>query len=77
MTNPFDDEEGEFVVLVNEERQHSLWPAHLDVPPGWSTTGPRGQREVCMQWIDNNWTDLRPASLIREMEADEQREQTS
>ncbi len=34
MTNPFDDEDGEFLVLVNDEGQHSLWPAQLAVPAG-------------------------------------------
>jgi len=26
MTNPFETEDGEFCVLVNDEGQHSLWP---------------------------------------------------
>ncbi|MFE7595491.1 MbtH family NRPS accessory protein, partial [Kitasatospora sp. NPDC057512] len=26
MTNPFDDQDGTFLVLVNDENQHSLWP---------------------------------------------------
>lgn len=73
MTNPFDDETGEFLVLVNHERQYSLWPAHLDVPAGWSVTGPRGRRQACLDWIDANWTDMRPASLVREMDAHDRR----
>ena len=73
MTNPFDDEDGEFLVLVNHEGQHSLWPAHLDVPEGWSSTGPRGARQTCLDWIDANWTDMRPLSLQREMEEHERR----
>jgi len=77
MTNPFDNEENEFLVLVNAERQYSLWPAHLEIPPGWSTTGPRGQRQVCIEWIDTHWTDMRPASLVREMEAHEARNEPS
>ncbi|MFD0480336.1 MbtH family NRPS accessory protein [Nonomuraea thailandensis] len=40
--NPFDDEDGTFLVLVNEERQHSLWPEHIEMPPAGS--GTRGQR---------------------------------
>lgn len=73
VTNPFDDEESEFLVLINHEAQYSLWPAHLDIPPGWSATGPRGRRQVCIEWIDANWTDMRPASLVREMEAHKDR----
>ena len=34
-TNPFDDEDGAFFVLVNDEEQHSLWPSFADVPAGW------------------------------------------
>ena len=34
-TNPFDDETATFVVLVNDEDQHSLWPAFADLPAGW------------------------------------------
>ena len=41
MTNPFDDEEAEFLVLVNDEGQHSLWPVQFDIPEGWNQTGPR------------------------------------
>jgi MbtH protein len=70
MTNPFEDEEAEYLVLVNEEGQYSLWPAVLDIPLGWTATGPRGLRKVCLAWIDENWTDMRPLSLVRQMEED-------
>jgi hypothetical protein len=29
--NPFDDDNGSFFVLVNDEEQHSLWPLFADV----------------------------------------------
>ena len=34
-TNPFDDGRGTFFVLVNDEEQHSLWPAFVEIPAGW------------------------------------------
>jgi MbtH protein len=68
MTNPFEDEEGEYLVLVNEEGQYSLWPAFLDIPLGWTATGPRGERKTRLAWIGENWTDMRPLSLVRQME---------
>jgi len=71
MTNPFENDEGEFLVLVNDEGQYSLWPSSIDVPAGWRATGPRGTREECLAWIDANWTDMRPLSLVRQMEEDE------
>lgn len=68
MTNPFDDPEGRFLVLVNNEGQHSLWPAFADVPEGWETAHPEDTREACLAYIEKNWTDMRPLSLVRAME---------
>lgn len=70
MANPFDDESGTFVVLVNDEGQYSLWPAHIDIPGGWRTDGPERSHQECLDAIEKAWTDMRPASLVREMEAD-------
>lgn len=61
--NPFDKEETKFFVLVNEEQQYSLWPDHLAIPDGWNKTGPHGDKQTCMAWVDETWTDMRPASL--------------
>jgi len=65
MPSPFDDKNGEFMVLVNEEGQHSLWPAFRQPPEGWSAVGPRGARQLCIDWIELHWTDIRPASIQR------------
>lgn len=70
MVNPFDDESGRFVTLVNGEEQYSLWPAHIDIPGGWRVGGPEGSRQECLDAIEATWTDMRPASLVRLMEAD-------
>ena len=64
MTNPFDDEHGHFLVLINDEGQYSLWPSFREAPAGWTTVGPSGERSVCLEWIDRTWTDMRPRSLI-------------
>lgn len=71
MTNPFEDDDADYLVLVNDEGQHSLWPAFRAIPAGWRTTGPSGKRKLCLDWIDEHWTDMRPASLVRAMEADQ------
>jgi uncharacterized protein YbdZ (MbtH family) len=63
MTNPFEDENAEYLVLINDEQQYSLWPAFRDIPAGWRATGPKGKRRECLDWIDKNWTDMRPKSL--------------
>ncbi len=70
-TNPFDDENGIFYVLINDEDQHSLWPTFADVPPGWTIVhGPQNRRS-CLDYIEEHWTDMRPKSLIEQMERDE------
>ncbi|RSS83655.1 MbtH family protein [Streptomyces sp. WAC06614] len=61
--NPFDDLDGTFLVLTNDEDQHSLWPAHIAVPAGWREAHPRADRATCLAWIETSWTDLRPRSL--------------
>ena len=67
-TNPFDDENATFIVLVNQENQHSLWPAHIVVPQGWSVVHESDTRHGCLAYIEANWTDIRPASLIEQAE---------
>jgi uncharacterized protein YbdZ (MbtH family) len=68
MTNPFEDQDGEYLVLVNDEDQHSLWPAFREIPAGWRAVGPRGKRQECLDWIEANWTDMRPRSLVVAMD---------
>jgi MbtH protein len=66
--NAFDDE-GTFVVLVNHEEQYSLWPVDKEIPKGWSATGQQGTKKECMAYVDEVWTDMRPLSLRRAMQA--------
>ena len=69
MTNPFDDQDGTFLVLVNDENQHSLWPEFAAVPDGWRTVHGPDSRTACLDFVEREWTDLRPASLIKAMGA--------
>ncbi|MET9535458.1 MULTISPECIES: MbtH family NRPS accessory protein [unclassified Streptomyces] len=66
--NPFDDPDGEFLVLVNDEGQHSLWPASFDEPDGWRVGHPRDSRSGALAYIEENWTDMRPKSLVEAMD---------
>lgn len=66
--NMLDDPDGVFVVLVNDEDQHSLWPATMAVPAGWNPAhGPAGRQE-CLDYVEANWTDIRPRSARRATE---------
>jgi uncharacterized protein YbdZ (MbtH family) len=62
-TNPFDDDNGTFFVLVNDEEQHSLWPAFSDVPPAWRVVFGEATRAACLDYVEQNWPDIRPKSL--------------
>jgi uncharacterized protein YbdZ (MbtH family) len=61
--NPFDDDSGSFLVLVNDEEQHSLWPSFADVPAGWRVVYGEADRAACLDYIEENWPDIRPKSL--------------
>jgi uncharacterized protein YbdZ (MbtH family) len=67
--NPFEDEDANFSALVNDEGQYSLWPEFIEVPAGWSVVS-KGKHSECLRWIEDHWTDMRPLSLVREMEKD-------
>jgi MbtH protein len=69
-TNPFDDETGRFFVLVNDEEQLSLWPTFAEIPDGWGVVFGEDSRAACVEYVDKNWTDMRPKSLRDAMVAD-------
>jgi MbtH protein len=52
-----------FEVVLNEEEQYSIFPADLEIPAGWTAAGFSGPREVCLDYIDEIWTDMRPKSV--------------
>jgi MbtH protein len=66
-TNPFDDPDGRFIVLVNDEGQHSLWPVRTRCPDGWQQVREEGSKQECIEFIEANWTDMRPRSVIAAM----------
>jgi uncharacterized protein YbdZ (MbtH family) len=70
-SNPFDDADGRFYVLVNDEEQHSLWPAFAEVPAGWRIAFGAEGRQQCLDHVERNWTDMRPRSLRDAMAADQ------
>jgi uncharacterized protein YbdZ (MbtH family) len=67
MSNPFDDDSGNFFVLVNDEGQHSLWPTFADVPAGWTIAHGEANRAGCVAYIEEHWTDMRPRGLVEGM----------
>ncbi|PVX28889.1 MbtH family protein [Sphingomonas pokkalii] len=58
-----------FMVVKNDEEQYSIWPSARELPPGWREAGFSGEKPACLQWIEQVWTDMRPLSLRKAMEA--------
>jgi MbtH protein len=69
-TNPFEDPDAKYFVLINDEGQHSLWPVFAEVPAGWEVIFGEDGRQECLDFIEKNWTDMRPKSLIKAMAED-------
>ena len=61
-----------YKVVLNHEEQHSIWPVNRDNPLGWKDAGRTGSKDECLGWIKEVWTDMRPLSLRKRMEAQRQ-----
>jgi len=57
-----------YKVVVNDEEQYSIWPADRENALGWTDAGKEGNKEECLNYIREVWTDMRPLSLRRKME---------
>lgn len=70
------DDKTIYQVVMNDEEQYSIWPAHRELPLGWHAVGFQGTKAECLKYIEEVWTDMRPLSLrkkMEEMEAEERR----
>ena len=58
-----------YKVVVNHEEQYSIWPADRSNPLGWTDAGKSGSKQECLDYVKEVWTDMRPLSLRRRMDA--------
>jgi MbtH protein len=63
------DDNRMYKVVVNHEEQYSIWFAEREAPLGWREVGKMGQKNECLDYINEVWTDMRPLSLRQRMEA--------
>lgn len=61
---------GRHQVVVNDEEQYSLLPLGQRPPDGWRATGFTGERQECLDHIEEIWTDMRPRSVRLRQDAD-------
>jgi MbtH protein len=52
-------------IVINHEEQYSIWPTNQKLPSGWRTVGRKGNKEACLKYIEEVWTDMRPSELLR------------
>jgi len=52
MSNPFDNDDGMFLVLINAADQLSLWPSFVEVPSGWTVQYGPDHRQGCLARIN-------------------------
>ncbi|MGE5131541.1 MAG: amino acid adenylation domain-containing protein [Gemmatimonadota bacterium] len=54
-----------WLIAVNDEEQHALWPAALTLPPGWRRSSAVTSRQACLAGVAAAWRDIAPASVRR------------
>ncbi|BBC97483.1 MbtH family protein [Streptomyces griseofuscus] len=64
MSNPFEKEDGKYVVLRNEAGQHSMWPNFIEVPAGWTVVHGEDTRQSCLDYVERSWTDMKPLAPV-------------
>jgi uncharacterized protein YbdZ (MbtH family) len=51
------------------EEQHSVWPTFAGVPAGWRVVYGDADRAACLDYIEQNWTDILPKGLRERLAA--------
>ena len=57
-----------YLVLINHEEQHSVWPSYKPIPDGWKQVFGEDIKERCLEYVEEHWTDMRPLSLRKQIE---------
>ena len=60
-----------YKVVVNHEEQYSIWPLERENALGWRDAGFTGSKTECLAHIKEVWTDMRPLSLRKQMEGNQ------
>lgn len=64
-----DTDDGQiYAVVINAEKQYSMWPVDREIPSGWESVGRTGTKQECLDYIESVWTDMRPESLRKKRE---------
>jgi MbtH protein len=62
------DSTPDFIVLINDEEQYSLWSSSIPVPDGWRVVHGPAAKQACLDYVDEVWKDLTPRSVRLRLE---------
>ncbi|BAY81632.1 putative MbtH-like protein [Calothrix parasitica NIES-267] len=62
-------EDTTYTVVISEEEEYSIWFEYREIPHGWRSGGKTGTKQECLEYIKEVWTDMRPLSLRKKMDA--------
>lgn len=68
MAHDSEEDKTVYQVVVNHEEQYSLWPSYKEIPGGWKAVGKSGNKQECLEYVEEVWTDMRPLSLRKHMD---------
>ena len=72
MTTPTPETSPEFIVLINDEEQYSLWSQTIPVPAGWRVVHGPTTKAACLEYVDSVWLDLTPRSVRMRLQRESQ-----
>ncbi|MCJ8282736.1 MAG: MbtH family NRPS accessory protein [Rivularia sp. ALOHA_DT_140] len=58
-----------YTVVISDEEEYSIWFEYREIPPCWRSAGKTGTKQECLEYIKEVWTDMRPLSLRKKMDA--------
>lgn len=58
-----EDDSRIYRVVINQEKQYSIWLEHKEIPVGWEYAGFSGNKQHCLDYVRANWHDMRSLSL--------------
>jgi amino acid adenylation domain-containing protein/thioester reductase-like protein len=63
-----------YIVAVNDQGQHAVWPAELALPVGWRQQSAVMPERACLAAIAAAWEDIAPVSVQAAKQAPERRD---
>jgi MbtH protein len=60
MASTEEEDARDYLVVVNDEEQYSIWLADRALPNGWRAVGDKRKKAECLKYIGEVWTDSTP-----------------